>query len=44
VDVSDQIYQRGNDIDGAIKFYDKLKLKKIFSDQVNGYYFYKILN
>jgi hypothetical protein len=44
VDVSEHIYQRGNDIDGAIKFYDKLKLKKIFADQVNGYYFYKILN
>lgn len=44
IDVSKHIYQRGNDINNAIKFYDKLKLKKIFEDDVNGFYFYKILN
>lgn len=44
IDVSQHIYQRGNDISSAIKFYDKLNLKEIFSDQINGYYFYKILN
>ena len=44
IDVSQHIYQRGNDISSAIKFYDKLNIKEIFSDQINGYYFYKILN
>ena len=44
IDVSQHIYQRGNDISSAIKFYDKLKLKEIFTDRINGYYFYKILN
>jgi len=44
VDVSDQIYQRGKDIGGAIKFYNQLELEKIFSDEKNGYHFYKIAN
>jgi len=44
IDVSKHIYQRGNDINNVIKFYDKLKLKKIFEDDVNGFYFYKILS
>ena len=44
VDVSDQIYQRGKDIGGAIKFYNQLELEEIFSDEKNGYHFYKIAN
>ena len=44
VDVSDQIYQRGKDIVGAIKFYNQLELEKILSDEKNGYHFYKIVN
>ncbi|MDA9839106.1 hypothetical protein N9B99_05800, partial [Candidatus Pelagibacter sp.] len=44
VDVSDQIYQRGKDIVGAIKFYNQLELEEIFSDEKNGYHFYKIAN
>lgn len=44
IDVSEHIYQRGNDISSAIKFYDTLKLKKVFDDPENGFYFYKILN
>ena len=44
VDVSKHIYQRGDDINDAIKFYDKLELQKILDDKVNGFYFYKILN
>ena len=44
VDVSDQIYQRGKDIVGAIKFYNQLELEEIFSDEKNGYHFYKIEN
>ena len=44
VDVSDQIYERGKDIVGAIKFYNQLELEEIFSDEKNGYHFYKIEN
>lgn len=44
IDVSEHIYQRGNDINSALKFYDTLKLKKVFDDSKNGFYFFKILN
>ena len=44
IDVSEHIYQRGNDISSAIKFYDTLKLRKVFDDTENGFYFYRILN
>ena len=44
IDVSQHIYQRGSNLNNAIKFYNKLKLKKILEDKVNGFYFYKILN
>ena len=44
IDVSQHIYQRGNDIKNAIKFYETLNLQKILDDKENGFYFYKILN
>jgi hypothetical protein len=45
IDLSDHIYQRGGrSIEQVIKSYSTLNLSEILKDEVNKYYFYKILD